>query len=58
MIAFSKSVHPQLIKDNILRVSGPGWVFFQTAAVQNSAKKRTTSYLRTIVVLSLILMLL
>jgi hypothetical protein len=58
ILAFSKSLQLQPLKDGIVRVTGPGWLFFQTTSQNLAARRRTTSYLRIVVFLSVLLMLL
>ena len=48
----------QPLKGNIVKATGPGWLFFQTTTMVSSARKRTNSYARLIMVLALVMMVL
>lgn len=47
-----------LLKGNIVKITGPGWIFFQTSSVHNSTQQRTNSYVKLVLVLAIVMMVL
>ena len=55
ILAFSKGLEMEVLRDNIVRVTGPGWFFFQPESIQIQANNKTAL---TGTLLSLVLIML